>query len=124
MLTINTRNTAGPLFRRALPLPWDPLFEAPCDNERPTMDYGANLVDHLHDIHNYAQQHFKLGSDKMKTRYDRLWTRFGLLFGYTEHLQNVTTSNYSAINNSYTPQFTTALTKSSVSAVSSPVILW
>jgi hypothetical protein len=32
----------------------------------------ANLVDHLHDIHNYAYQHLKLASDWMKTHYDKL----------------------------------------------------
>jgi hypothetical protein len=30
-------------------------------------------MDHLHDIHNYARQHLKLASDRMKrTHYDRL----------------------------------------------------
>jgi hypothetical protein len=29
----------------------------PPDKERPTTDYAADLVDHLHDIHNYALQH-------------------------------------------------------------------
>jgi hypothetical protein len=36
------------------------------------MDNAANLVDHLHDIHNYARQHLKLVSDRMETRYNRL----------------------------------------------------
>jgi hypothetical protein len=30
------------------------------------------LVDHLHDIHNYARQHLKLACDRMEARYDRL----------------------------------------------------
>jgi hypothetical protein len=29
-------------------------------------------MDHLYDIHNYAHQHQKLASDRMKTRYDKL----------------------------------------------------
>jgi hypothetical protein len=37
-----------------------------------------------------------------------LLTGFGLIIGYIEHLQIVTTSNYNAIANSHTPQFTTA----------------
>jgi hypothetical protein len=40
--------------------------------EGPTTDYAADLVDHLHDIHNYARQHLKMASDRMKTRYDKL----------------------------------------------------
>jgi hypothetical protein len=46
---------------------------------------------------------------------------FGLVIGFIEHLQIVTTSNYSAIASSHTLQFTTARTESSQSAVSSPV---
>jgi hypothetical protein len=38
-------------------------------------------------------------------------TEFGLVTGFTEHLQIVTTSNHSAIANSHTLQFTTACTK-------------
>jgi hypothetical protein len=49
---------------------------------------------------------------------------FGLVIEYTDHLQIVTTSNYSAITNPHTMQFTTACTKSSQSAVSSPVVAW
>jgi hypothetical protein len=47
---------------------------------------------------------------------------FGLIIGFTEHLQIVTTSNYSAIANSHTLQLTSACTKSSQSTVSSPVV--
>jgi hypothetical protein len=36
------------------------------------MDHTANLLDHLHDINNYARQHMKMASDQMETRYDRL----------------------------------------------------
>jgi hypothetical protein len=47
---------------------------------------------------------------------------FGLVTAFTEHLLIVTTSNYSAIANSNTPQFTTAGIKSSQCAVFSPVV--
>jgi hypothetical protein len=53
-----------------------------------------------------------------------LYTGFGLVIGFTEQLQIVTTSNYSAIANSHTLKFTTARTKSSQSAVSLPVVAW
>jgi hypothetical protein len=49
---------------------------------------------------------------------------FGLVIGIIEHLQIVTTSNYSAIANLHNQLFTTARTKSSQSAVSSPVVSW
>jgi hypothetical protein len=48
----------------------------------------------------------------------------GSVIGFTEHFQIITTSNYSAIANSHTLQFTTTRTKSSQSAVSSPVLAW
>jgi hypothetical protein len=46
------------------------------------------------------------------------------VIGFIEHLQIVTTSNYCAIANSHTLQFTTARTKPSQSAVSLPVVAW
>jgi hypothetical protein len=49
---------------------------------------------------------------------------FGLVIGFIEKLQTVTTSNYIAIANSNTQQFITARTKSSKSPVSSPVVVW
>jgi hypothetical protein len=60
------------MFGRELRLPCDLLFGVPPDKELPTTDYATDLVDHLHDIHNYARQHLKLASDRMKTRYDKL----------------------------------------------------
>jgi hypothetical protein len=60
------------VFGRELRLPCDLLFGAPPDKERPTTDHAAGLVDHLHDIHDYARRHLKLASDRMKTRYDEL----------------------------------------------------
>jgi hypothetical protein len=47
-------------------------FGAVPDKEQSTIDYAANLVGHLHDIRNYAHQHLKLASDRVKIRYDRL----------------------------------------------------
>jgi hypothetical protein len=53
--------------------------------------------------------------------YEWLETRSGLVIWFIEHLQNVTTSTYSAIANSHTLQFIIARTNSSQSAVSSPL---
>jgi hypothetical protein len=49
---------------------------------------------------------------------DGIW----ILIGLIEFLKLVTASNYSAVASSCTLQFTTARTKSSQSAVSSPVV--
>jgi hypothetical protein len=49
---------------------------------------------------------------------------FGLVTGFTEFLQMVTTGNSSAVANSLSLQFTMACTKSSQSAVSLPVFAW
>jgi hypothetical protein len=62
---------ASLMFGRELRLPCDLLFVAPRDKERLAIDHAANLVDHLHDICNYAREHLKLASGRMKTRYDR-----------------------------------------------------
>jgi hypothetical protein len=69
---VSTYRTTGLVFGRELRLPCDLLFGTPLEKEQPTIDHEANLVDHLHDIHNCAYQHLKLASDSMKTRYDRL----------------------------------------------------
>jgi hypothetical protein len=47
---------------------------------------------------------------------------FGLVIGFVDHLQIVTKSNCNTIVNSHTLKFTTAPTKTSQSAVSSPVV--
>jgi transposase InsO family protein len=60
------------VFGRELQLPCHLLFRAPPDEERPTTNHSADLVDHVHDIHNYVRQHLKLASYRMKTRYDKL----------------------------------------------------
>jgi hypothetical protein len=49
---------------------------------------------------------------------------FGLVIGFIEHLQIVTTCNYSVVARSHIMQFTTARTESSQCAVSSPVGAW
>jgi hypothetical protein len=68
-----TGSTPGSLvFSPELRLPCDLLFGAPPDKERPTTVQAAELMDHLHNIHNYARQHLKLASDRMKTRIDKL----------------------------------------------------
>jgi hypothetical protein len=51
-------------------------------------------------------------------------TSFGLVIGFIEHLKIVTTIHYGAIANSHNLQFTTARTKTSHSAVSSPIVAW
>jgi hypothetical protein len=51
---------ASLVFGREPRLPCDLLFAAPPDKERPSINHAANIVDHLHDIHNYARQHLKL----------------------------------------------------------------
>jgi hypothetical protein len=64
--------SASLVFGQELKLPYDLLFAAPPEKERLTTDYEANLVDHLLNIQNYARQHLKLASGRMKTRYNRL----------------------------------------------------
>jgi hypothetical protein len=53
---------ASLVFGRELQLPCNLQFHAspPPPEERPTINQAANLVNHLHDIHNYARQHLKL----------------------------------------------------------------
>jgi hypothetical protein len=48
----------------------------------------------------------------------------GVVIELTDHLQIITTSNYSAIASYHTLQFTTSRTKSSQSAVSLVVVAW
>ncbi|XP_023703856.1 uncharacterized protein LOC111862580 [Cryptotermes secundus] len=69
------------VFGRELRLPCDLLFGVPPDKELPTIEYAADLVDHLHDIHNYALKHLKLASDRTKTRYDILANSTGYYEG-------------------------------------------
>jgi hypothetical protein len=63
---------ASLVFWRELWLPCDLRFGVPPDRERPTTDHAVDLVDHLQDIHHYAQKHLNLASDRMKTCYDKL----------------------------------------------------
>jgi hypothetical protein len=60
------------MFGRELRLPYDLLFGAPPDKERPTTVHAVELVDHLHDIDDYARRHLKLASNWMKTRFDKV----------------------------------------------------
>jgi hypothetical protein len=63
---------ASSVFGRELRRPSDLLFRAPPDKKRTTTDYAADLVNHLHEIHNYACQHLQVASNRMKTQYDKL----------------------------------------------------
>jgi hypothetical protein len=56
--------------------------------------------------------------------YKWLYTGFGLVTGFIEHLQNVTSNNYNAVAYSHILQFTTARNMSPQSAVFSPVVAW
>jgi hypothetical protein len=60
------------VFGRELRLPCDLLFGAPPDKEQSTTDYVADLVERIHDTHNYARRHLRVASHRMKVRYDRL----------------------------------------------------
>jgi hypothetical protein len=62
-----------------------------------------------------------LGSESLGTRDHILLSLVNI---FLQHLQIVTTSNYSDISNSNTLQLTIACTMSSQSAVSSPVVAW
>jgi hypothetical protein len=78
----STHDTTGAspvrlVFGRELRLPCDLLFGAPPDTERPTTDRATDIVDHLHDIQDYAQKDLKLASDRLKTRYDELASSAG-----------------------------------------------
>jgi hypothetical protein len=77
LMTLQAWPRASLVFRRELWLPCNTLFGAPPNKEQPIIDHAANLVDHLHDIYNYSHQHLKLGTDQMKTHYDRLATSAG-----------------------------------------------
>jgi hypothetical protein len=63
---------ASSLFGRRLWLLNNLLFGTPRVKEWPTIEHAANLVDHLHDIHNYAHKHLQLASNRMKTWYNKL----------------------------------------------------
>jgi hypothetical protein len=63
---------AGLVFGRELRLPCDLLFGAPPDKERPTTDLAADLVDHLHDIRNYAGWHIKKCSTTLRATLKKL----------------------------------------------------
>jgi hypothetical protein len=54
------------VIRREQYLPCDLLFGASPDKEQSTSDYMPDLVDWLHDIHQYAHHHLKVASDKIK----------------------------------------------------------
>jgi hypothetical protein len=56
------------MFVKCLKCHCDLLFGAPPDKKRPTTDHAADLVDRLHDVHNYARQNLKLARDRIKTR--------------------------------------------------------
>ncbi|PNF38222.1 hypothetical protein B7P43_G12385 [Cryptotermes secundus] len=49
---------------REFRLPCYLMFETPLDSKRPTINQAPDLVDHVHDIQNYASHHLKLTSDR------------------------------------------------------------
>jgi hypothetical protein len=55
-------------------------------------------VDHLHDIHNYARQHLKLASDRVKDRYDKLAKGAGYHEGDRVWLYHPTRTNGKSLN--------------------------
>ena len=59
------------MMRRNLQLPVD-LFIGRPDDDQPvhTSDYAQPLLNGLEKVHDYARQHLKMKSDKMKTHYD------------------------------------------------------
>jgi len=69
------------VFRRELRLPCDLMFRVPPDKEQSTTDYIAALVERLHDIHQFAHQHLKVASDRMKACYDQLTNSAGFQVG-------------------------------------------
>jgi hypothetical protein len=72
---------ANLVFGRELRLPCDLLFGAPPDKEQSTTDYASDLVERLHDTHQYARRNLKVASDRMKARYDRLANSAGFQEG-------------------------------------------
>jgi hypothetical protein len=60
------------VFGRELRLPCHLMFGAPPDKGQSMMDYSADLAERLRDNHNFARQHLKVASDRMKARYDQL----------------------------------------------------
>jgi hypothetical protein len=71
---------------------------------RPTSGHAANLVDHLHDIHNYARQHLKLASDRMRTPSDVCYTVVSALVYPLCHGVQVTTDSVHPLSLQYTKQ--------------------
>jgi hypothetical protein len=65
-------NLASIMLGRVLRLLYGLLFGTPPGKEQPTTNHVANLVDRLHDIHNYTRRRPKLPTDQIKCRCDRL----------------------------------------------------
>ena len=59
------------------------MFEAPPDKGQSVTDYAADLAERLRDTHNFARQHLKVASDRMKERYDQLANSVGFQEGDT-----------------------------------------
>jgi hypothetical protein len=88
-------------------------------HSRETWCLNANLLEE--GIGKWSQNHTAcLILSRDWVTIDGVW----IVIGFIDHSQIVTTSNYSAIAKSHTQRFTTARTKSSQSAVSSPVVAW
>ena len=81
---------ANMVFGRELRLPCNLMFGAPPDQEQSRMDYTADLVERLHNIHHFARQHLRIASDRMKARYDQLANSAGYQEGNSVWLYHPT----------------------------------
>jgi hypothetical protein len=85
-----------------------------CSYWMQTLNHGIIIAMYYWFQHHNLCTYFILSSVRVW-----LYMGFGLVIGFIEHFQTVTTSNYSAIANSYALQFTTACAKSSQSVFTS-----
>jgi hypothetical protein len=68
------------MFRRQICLPCHLLFGAVHDKEQP-INNVVDLMEQLHDTHEYAHQCLEVATDKMRTHYNCLANSTGFLPG-------------------------------------------